>query len=142
MNLLLLIGSLLLAGSTGPGTKPAPAYHMVVHPNNPVTTLERRFLEDAFLKKVKTWPGGEVIRPVDREPGSEVRQRFTEEVLRRPLSAVRAYWQQRIFSGRDLPPPELETDEQVAAYVRKHPGAVGYLSGKASVEGLKVLPVH
>jgi hypothetical protein len=140
MHLLLLI--LTLAASTASPGKTPPPYRVVVHPSNPVTTLDRRFLEDAFLKKVKLWPGGESIRPVDLEPNSEVRRRFTQEVLRRPLAAVRAYWQQRIFSGRDLPPPELENDEAVAGYVRRHAGAVGYLSGTASLEGLKVISIQ
>jgi ABC-type phosphate transport system substrate-binding protein len=143
MHLLLLIGSLLaLAAATPAGSAKPPAFRIVVHPSNPATTVDRRFLEDAFLKKVKVWPGGGPIRPVDLEPGSEVRRRFTEQVLRRPLAAVRAYWQQRIFSGRELPPPELETDEEVARYVRKHAGAVGYVSGTASLDGLKPLPVQ
>jgi hypothetical protein len=76
------------------------------------------------------------------EPNSEVRRRFTEQILRRPLSAVRAYWQQRIFSGRELPPPELESDEQVASYVRKNAGAVGYVSGSSSLDGLKAISVQ
>jgi hypothetical protein len=36
---------------------------------------------------------------LDLDFNSAVRRRFTEEVLRRPLAAVRAYWQQRIFSA-------------------------------------------
>lgn len=99
-------------------------------------------LEDAFLKKVKTWPNGETIRPVDLEPGSSARQRFTAEVLRRPVAAVLAYWQQCIFSGRNVPPPELDTDEKVLSYVKKYPGAVGYVSGSAYVSGVKVITVQ
>jgi ABC-type phosphate transport system substrate-binding protein len=146
MHFFLVIASLstLLAAatSTPSGSGKQPAYRVVVHPSNPSAALDRRFLEDAFLKKVKIWPTGDAIRPVDLEPNSETRRRFTEEVLRRPLSAVRAYWQQRIFSGRDVPPPEMDTDEDIVRYVRKHAGAVGYVSGKAPLDGVKALPVQ
>lgn len=122
--------------------QPVPAYRIIVHPSNPVTTLDRRYVEDVFLKKVKSWPGGDLVRPVDLEPSSPVRARFTGEVLRRPLAAVRAYWQQRIFSGRDVPPPELDSDDQVIAYVLRHAGAIGYVSGATALDRVKPITVR
>jgi hypothetical protein len=64
----------------------APAYQIIVNPTNAATTVEREFLADAFLKKVATWPGGEVLHPVDLAPSSSVRRSFTEEVLHRSVS--------------------------------------------------------
>lgn len=140
MRFLLLLSTIVTLAQDGP--PPPPAFRLIVHPNSPVTSLDRRFVEDAFLKKVKTWPTGEVIRPVDLEPESDTRRRFTEEVLRRPLAAVRAYWQQRIFSGRDVPPPELDSDQQVIDYVMKYPGAIGYVSGAAALNGPKPVAIR
>ena len=119
-----------------------PVYVVIVHPGNRETSFERSFLEDAFLKKVTRMPRGEVIRPVDLMPDSPVRRRFSHEVLKRPVSAVRSYWQQVIFAGRDVPPPELETDEEVVRYVLKHPGGIGYVSGTANIGSAKVVAVH
>jgi ABC-type phosphate transport system substrate-binding protein len=131
------IPALALLGLVAAPRADAPAYQIVVHPSNASSALDRRFLEDAFLKKVKTWPGGQPIRPADLEPESPVRRRFSQEVLRRPTEAVRAYWQQRIFSGRDVPPPELDGDAAVVSYVTRHPGAIGYVSGGAALAGAK-----
>jgi ABC-type phosphate transport system substrate-binding protein len=121
---------------------PVPVYQVIVHPNNPATDVDRRFLEDAFLKKIATWPTNDVMRPVDLAPSSPVRRKFTEDVLKRSVEAVKGYWQQRIFSGRDVPPPELETDDDVVRYVLKYDGAVGYVSGGATLNGSKVLSVR
>jgi ABC-type phosphate transport system substrate-binding protein len=115
------------------------AFRIVVNPSNPRATLERRFVADLFLKKVKTWPDGTAARPVDLEPNSEVRRRFSQQVVGRSLEAVRAYWQQCIFSGRDLPPPELDSDEHVLRYVMRHPGSIGYVSGTGPLDGAKVV---
>ena len=123
-------------------SRAAPAYVVIVQPTNPATSVERKFLEDAFLKKITRWPADETIRPVDLSASSAVRRRFTEEVLERTLESVKSYWQQRIFSGRDVPPPELDGDDDVVAYVRKHEGAVGYVSGRADVSGVKVVEVR
>jgi hypothetical protein len=120
---------------------PPPAYRVIVNPSNAMGSADRKFLEDAFLKKVTLWPGGEGIRPVDLPPDSPVRRRFTREVLNRSVEAVKGYWQQRIFSGRDVPPPELDTDEDIVRFVLKHEGGLGYVSGTADTAGCKVLVV-
>jgi hypothetical protein len=141
MRFLLLLSTIAALAQDGPAPPP-PAFRVIVHPNSSATTLDRRFVEDAFLKKVKAWPTGEVIRPVDLEPESPTRRRFTEEVLRRPPAAVRAYWQQRIFSGRDVPPPELDSDQHVIDYVMRYPGAIGYVSGTVTLNGPKVVSIR
>jgi hypothetical protein len=120
----------------------APDFRVVVHPDHTGGAVERAFLADAFLKKVTRWPGGETIRPADLRANSPARKRFTEVVLKRSVGAVRSYWQQRIFSGRDVPPPELDSDEAVLAFVAKHPGAVGYVSGAAKVQGVRELSIR
>ena len=81
-------------------------YQLIVNPSNGASAFDRDFVADAFLRKTTTWPGGETIRPADLQPQSPVRRAFSEEVLRRSVAEVKGYWQQRIFSGRDMPPPE------------------------------------
>jgi ABC-type phosphate transport system substrate-binding protein len=120
----------------------APAYQIIVHPANPMASVEREFLADAFLKKVATWPSGEVFHPVDLPPSSPVRRSFSEEILHRSVAEVKGYWQQRIFSGRDVPPPELDSDDDVIKYVLKYEGAVGYVSGTTRVNGPRVVAVR
>jgi ABC-type phosphate transport system substrate-binding protein len=119
-----------------------PPFQVVIHPQNPESALTREFLTEAFLKKTTRWPTGAQIRPVDLRFDSPVRYQFSERVLRRSVSAVRSYWQQRIFSGRGVPPPEVESDAAVVRYVKQHPGGVGYVSGRADTSELKVLTVR
>jgi len=119
------------------------SFHLIVNPSNTMATAERKFLADAFLKKITRWPGtGEVIRPVDLRADAPVRHLFTDEVLHRSVAAVKNYWQQLVFSGRELPPPEVDNDEQVIRYVTRSAGAVGYVSGGANLERVKVLTLR
>jgi len=122
-------------------TLAAPFYVVIVHPNNPVSGVDRKFLSDAFLKKTTRWDNGEVIKPVDQAADSPVRKKFCEDVLKRSVAAVRSYWQQIIFAGRDVPPPELPGDDEVVKYVLKYPGSVGYVSGAANLNGAKIISV-
>ena len=116
-----------------------PAYRVIVHPDNPTSSLSRDQLADMLLKKVTRWPDGETINPVDQRTNSHARKELTERVLRKSMAAVRSYWQQLIFSGRSLPPLELDSDAAVVAFVAKHRGAVGYVSGEAKLDGVKVV---
>jgi ABC-type phosphate transport system substrate-binding protein len=117
-------------------------YRIIVHPKNPMVTIEREFAAQSFLKKVSNWSHGGVIRPVDLSPDSPVRRKFSEEVVRRSVSAVRSYWLQVIFSGRGVPPPELQSDDDVVYYVLREPGAIGYVSGHAELRGARTLLVQ
>ncbi len=122
--------------------KPAlPPFKMIVHPDNRIASAPRAFLADAFLKRVTRWEDGLAIRPVDQRPDAQVRSRFSRAILGRSVAAVRNYWQQRIFSGHGVPPPELDSDSAVVDYVLEHRGAVGYVSGTAALRGAREVRV-
>jgi ABC-type phosphate transport system substrate-binding protein len=129
-----------LSGAVSGEARPS-AYEVIVNPTNSASSIDHQFLAEAFLKKTTEWPDGTVIQPVDLPSDSPVRRRFSDEVLHRSVSEVKVYWQQRIFSGRDVPPPELDTNEAVVAYVLKYAGAVGYVSSGAALGGAKVVSV-
>ena len=121
----------------------APAsYQVIVNAKNPVGATSREALADIFLKRSTRWESSERASPVDLRPDSPVRRAFSLGVLKRPVAAVRSYWTQRIFSGRDIPPPELDSDEAVARFVAEHPGAVGYTSARAIPAGTKRLEIR
>jgi hypothetical protein len=137
---LLVLIVLALVASTG---RTAPvAFRVIVHPSSQASMLDRKFITDAFLKKVTRWGDGELIRPVDLGTDNPVRRRFCEDVLGRSIGAVKSYWQQLIFSGRAVPPPELDGDEEVLRYVASHAGAIGYVSGAADVSRVKAVGVR
>src|SRR5258706_506679 len=73
------------------------AYRIIVNPANHETNVDRSFVAQAFLKKVRTWSGGAVIQPVDLTRSAPSRQIFTSDILGRSTAAVRNYWQQMIF---------------------------------------------
>lgn len=133
----------LTAGPGGADMRPAgPGLRVIVHPTNRAVGLERRFVADIFLKKVTRWPSDEIIRPVDLDRGSPVRRRFSEDVLKRNVAAIASYWQQQVFSGRGVPPPELDDEMDVVKYVLSHPGAIGYVSGSAAIENARVIELR
>lgn len=116
-------------------------YLVIVHPDNPVSRLDRRFVREAFLKKAVSWSNGRTICPVDLDERAPARRRFSDQVLNRSVEAVKSYWQQLIFSGRGVPPPELASDADVVQYVLRHPGALGYVEAGTALAGTRAVPV-
>lgn len=118
------------------------SFRVIVHPDNPTRAIDRAALANMFFKEVSRWDDGETVHPVDLRSDSETRARFSESVMKRSTAAVRNYWQQRIFSGRGIPPPEVDTDADVVRHVLTHRGSVGYVSGRADIGKSKVLSVN
>lgn len=118
------------------------AFHVIVNPQNVAGSVDRTFLAEAFLKKVTRWPNDELIRPVDQESSAPARQAFSSGVLKRSVAAVKSYWQQMVFSGTGVPPPELDSEGDVVKFVLKNRGAVGYVSTGVNLQGAKILTLR
>jgi ABC-type phosphate transport system substrate-binding protein len=120
---------------------------VIVNAKNPTDTVDRKFLQDTFFKRITRWPEDGIIQPVDQRPDSPIRRVFSEAVLSRSVMGVKSYWQQLIFSGTDVPPPELGDDEEVVRFVARTPGSIGYVSpavhpGSSSALGVKAVTVR
>jgi len=118
----------------------AQKFKIIVHETNPVSSMTRAEISKIFLKKTTKLNGTKAL-PVDLVGSNPLRQSFSRSIHRRPFSAIKAYWQQQIFSGRGIPPPEKKSDREVVAYVWGNPGAIGYVSASTKTEGVKILSV-
>lgn len=119
----------------------AQGFKVIVNQGNATTELPSAVVTRLFLKQLAKFPDGGTAQPVDQAKSSATREVFTKEVLGRPLSGVESYWQQQIFSGKDVPPPSKPNDDEVIAFVKANPGAIGYVSGGANTSGVKVVTV-
>jgi ABC-type phosphate transport system substrate-binding protein len=116
---------------------------LIVNARNPVATLRVDQVSQFFLRRTMTWPDGQKVMPVDLEENSPVRISFTRAIHRRSAAALEAFWQQQIFSGRGVPPPEVLSDSEVMDYVRRNPGAIGYVSATAELApGVRAVAVN
>jgi ABC-type phosphate transport system substrate-binding protein len=118
------------------------AFVVVVNDQNGSDTVSRTIVSRFFLKKAARWDNGAAVLPVDLPANSPIRDAFSREVLAKSVSSIRAYWQQQIFSGRDVPPPEKGDDAAVLEFVQSNPSAIAYVSAGATLpRGVKQLTV-
>jgi len=139
---MLFVSAFLLLGS-GSALSQEAAFVVIVHDNAAETRLTAREVSALFLKKVGTWTNGTKVLPVTLKDDSSVTADLSRRIHNRSMQELKAYWQQQIFSGRGLPPPSVDDDAAVLDYVRRHPGAIGYISRASASErrGVKVLTV-
>jgi ABC-type phosphate transport system substrate-binding protein len=115
---------------------------VIVNGANSLSSLDDKEVSKLFLKKSVLWPNGQPALPVDQSERSSVREIFSKEVHGKTTSSLQAYWQQQIFSGRNIPPPEKGSDGEVIAFVKANPNAIGYVSAQPSEGGIKVLKIN
>lgn len=128
------------APSTAQESAQEPArFVVIVNEENPTDALSAAMVSRFFLRKTTRWQGGTAVQPVDQPLDSPVRESFSRRVHGRSQWNINAYWQRKIFSGGGTPPPEEPDDAAVVAYVREHPGAIGYVSKKSDPQGVKVV---
>jgi len=115
-------------------------YKVIVNSANPVTSVSKDDLSRIFLKKTSKFGNGHAAAPVDLPASSPVREGFSKDVHGKSTSAVEAYWQQQIFSGRDVPPGQ-KSESAAVEFVRSNPNGVAYVSAGTATEGVKVVTV-
>jgi hypothetical protein len=130
------------AASGGVPLRRRDGFVVVVNDQNSVTSVSRVLVSRYFLKKASHWDSGAVVLPVDLPADSPVREAFSRRVLAKSVSSIKAYWQQQIFSGREIPPPEKLGEAEVLEFVRANPAAIAYVSPDAPLpRGVHLLTV-
>ena len=134
-----LIANLLLVLSVGNGTPANAAGPLVVVANADTPMLDADTLQKIYLGKVVEIDGRPVV-PVNLAKGNILRAAFMQQVLAQDDDKFIAYWTVRRYIGKGSPPREFATIEEQLEFLRKTPGAVGYLDESAAIkQGLKTL---
>lgn len=120
----------------------AASFKVIVNDSVKARSLSKKTVSDYFLKKAKKWTDGTAVVPVDQIESSAVRDQFSRAVHGKPPAAIKSYWNQQIFSGRDVPPVEKKSDAEVLAYVKANPGAIGYVADTTETDGVRVVTLE
>ena len=137
-----LLLALVLISAGRASTAPDGDFKVIANPQVTGDSIDRDFLRDAYLKKSTEWGNGDTIHPIDLASKFREHDRFTEQVIRKTPAQLRTYWNQQIFSGKGVPPPEADAVEDVIDYVVSTKGAIGYVpvdvdAGKAKILRLR-----
>ena len=129
---LLLLGLLL-----GPSAH-AEALLVIANPQVPAVAVSAEELSAIYLLQRTAWSNGTPVAPVNREASSPEREAFSEKIFRRSPAELSEYWNRLRFQGK-IPPLVQTSDQAVLGFVRKVPGAIGYVEAAQAPAGVKVL---
>jgi ABC-type phosphate transport system substrate-binding protein len=101
-------------------------FAVIMNKDNP-NTVDLAFVQRVYLGAVRNWPDGSPVLPFDQPEPSEVREAFSQGLLQRGVSTVKALWAQNIFTGRGYPPKVLPNDAEVRRIVAANRHALGYI---------------
>lgn len=104
-------------------------FKIVVNSQNPISSVSSSQLSNLYARRMKNWDNGEPVQPVHQIP-NPVREAFSRGV---PGATS--------VAPGEPPTPAVASDRDVLAYVRLKPGAIGYVSASAPVDGVKVVSV-
>jgi ABC-type phosphate transport system substrate-binding protein len=84
--------------------------------------------------------GGSHVEPV-LEKGGATHEAFLKEYVGKTDAALVTYYRSLVFTGKASMPKQLGSDAEVAAYVAKTKGAIGYVAAATEAPDVKVLAI-
>lgn len=112
---------------------------LVVHKDNPTTTLSRSQVIDLYMGKYVAFPDGSKAIPVDIEDDLETREKFYDSLVGMPLARVNAYWSKVKFSGRARPPTQQKDEKAILYFVKQTENAIAYVHESSVTSDVKVV---
>jgi hypothetical protein len=97
-------------------------------------------LRGVFLATKMALSDGSHVEPV-LQKGGATHEAFLKEYLGKTDAALSTYYRSLVFTGKASMPKTVGSDAEVAAYVAKTKGAIGYVSAGASAPGTKTIDV-
>lgn len=104
------------------------AVSVIVHPSN-ADSLDQKTVARIFQGKVKSFPSGGQVVPINQVESSAATESFNAKVLNKSASQMKAYWSKLVFTGKGQPPKEVANDAEVIALIAANPNMIGYIEG-------------
>ena len=114
---------------------------VVVHPSNEAA-LDEKSVKRIFLGKEKKFSDGKQVIPLNQVPSSGARGSFDTVTLGRSSSQIAAYWSKLVFTGKGIPPKELDNDAAVLGIVADNPNAIGYVNSASVSDAVKAISLN
>ncbi|MER2490982.1 hypothetical protein [Catenovulum sediminis] len=112
---------------------------LIVHPENPVDSLELTHVVDIYTGRYVAFPNGTSAEPIDLPNSSQDKADFYKKATGLSLAKISSYWARLKFTGRYMPPTELATASEVVNFVAKNPKAIGYVEESEVDSSVKVV---
>lgn len=112
---------------------------VIANPSLTASSVSADELKAVFLETKTSLNGGHV-EPVLARAGP-AHDAFLKRYLGKTDAALSIYYRSLVFTGKAFMPKTLDSDTEVADYVAKTKGAIGYVKSDTSAPGAKEITV-
>jgi len=113
---------------------------LVVHRDNPVSSLEIAEVRGIFLGKKVFWDDGNGIEVLLQKSG-ETHQSFSQNTLGKSPRQLSMYWKRILFSGVGIPPREVSGDKEMLELIAANVKAIGYIDSSSKDDRVKTISI-
>ena len=113
---------------------------VIANPSIGASSVSSDELKGVFLATKSSLNDGSHVEPVLQKAGA-VHEEFLKDYVGKTGSALETYYRSLVFTGKGSMPKTFSSDAEVAAYVEKTKGAIGYVAADSATGGAKVLEV-
>jgi ABC-type phosphate transport system substrate-binding protein len=106
-----------------------------------VSSVSADELRNIFLVTKTSLSGGSRVEPV-LSKGGATHEAFLKLYIGKTDAALNTYYRSLVFTGKAFMPKMLASDAEVAAYVSKTKGAIGYVNAGAGAPGTRTITVR
>ena len=103
-------------------------------------TISRQEVRGMYLNQKPKWPSGQLVRLAIMAKG-KIRDNFLREFIGKNNARFERYWKRQLFTGRGVPPHNCLSKEELLSYVRKTPGAIGFIESPHPPSGVAILKI-
>ncbi|GAA0780084.1 MULTISPECIES: phosphate ABC transporter substrate-binding protein [Pseudomonadati] len=114
------------------------AIAVIVHPSN-ADNIDKKAIENIYLGKTKSFPGGEQAVPVNMDASQSIKETFDTTVVGKSSSQLKSYWSKKVFTGKGTPPKEVPNAEDMIKLISSNPNMIGYIDSSAVNDTVKVI---
>ncbi len=114
---------------------------LVTHSSNDAT-FDKKSVQRIFLGKAKKFSNGKEAIPINQVEGAAARNAFDSGILGRSSSQISAYWSKLVFTGKGIPPKEVESDADVINLISDNPSCIGYIDSSAVTDAVRVISLN
>jgi len=118
----------------------AGSIKIIANPSVKADSISANEIKSVFLEEKNSLSDGSRVEPVI-EKGGPAHEAFLKDYLDKSDSALQTYYRSLVFTGKGSMPKSVGSDAEMAAFVAKTKGAIGYVSEGAAAEGAKTLAV-
>lgn len=120
--------------------EPAAAtdYHIVVSEKNSMRSLSEQEALHIFMGRTRAFPDGSIAVSYELADAAQ-RAGFYRRLADMSLPQVTSYWARLMFSGRNLPPQQIQGRDALMERVSKDPHAITWLHGPPTLPGLRTV---